>query len=883
MWRKGRREALDGLDDEIRDHLDRETEINIARGMSPDEARRQARLAFGNTALVQEDARAAWTWASFEQMRQDLRFGARILTTAPGLSLTAAMLIALVIGINTTIFSMVNGLVTRPAPGVEAEGLVRIALVDRPGAGFFSYPDYQDYAAQTTTLRSLSAFTNRRMTVASDRGSYAFNATAVDTNYFETIGMRVIKGRTFTVGEQSGDSSGLVAIISERAWQRHFGNADDIIGTAIAVNGQPATIVGVAPKDFRGTMLMEQSDVWLPLVAFWRLIAPQEMQRWLTDRTVQPVDLIGRLAPGKSISEAQADFTTMQARLELSHPVERRSPVSVVRYSATAGGVIPAGAPAFMAIFSIVTLLTVLIVSANVANLMLGRAAARQRETAVRQSLGASRTRISRLLFAEGLSISALAWLAACVMTFWAARTIPHLMPDSPLGNDPGLDFSPDWRVVGYAMLLAGIGTVAFTLAPAIRVWRQDPLPWLKAGEHSVAQGRSRLSDSLVILQLAFSVVLLTSAGLASRSASMMMVDLGFDPRDLLLMNVRTAGSATSREASLTLTDRILERLRSLPHVRMASYLRNPPRREATNTFSGRDRVFATVHVVDADYLAVLGLSPITGRLLTAEDRARSNAVAVINQNVADTLWPAQSAVGQRLSLGRDRQTVEVVGVVANAYVSGFNPERTETRPQYIFVTEQPMFDGWARGDPISPGEIIFQVRHEGGRFETVAAAIGPALREVDSSVPIVFVRTMSAQLEGVTLTARMIARLLTIFSLVSLLIAAIGQYAVVAFSMRRRVREFGVRIALGASARQVLSTVFGEGFALTAIGLVVGLLLSLGAGLAVRGLLFGVTPTDAPTYAGVFALLGGVALIACCLPALAATRVDPVQALRQE
>jgi len=880
MWKR-RNAALNGLEDEIHDHLERETEINIARGMSPEEARRQARLAFGNVSLVQEDARAAWTWVWFEQMRQDLRFGARILTTSPGLSFTAAVLIALVIGINTTIFSMVNGLVTRPAPGVEAKGLVRIALADRPGAGFFSYPDYQDYAAQTTTLQSLTAFTNRRMTVASDRGSYAFNATAVDTNYFETVGMRVIKGRTFTVGEQSGDSSGLVAIISERAWQRHFDNADDIIGRAIAVNGQPATIVGVAPRDFRGTMLMEQSDVWLPLVAFWRLIAPQEMQRWLTDRAVQPVDLIGRLAPGKSVSEAQADFTTMQARLELSHPVERRSPVSVVRYSATAGGVIPAGAPAFMAIFSIVTLLTVLIVSANVANLMLGRAAARQRETAVRQSLGASRTRIIRLLFAEGLSISLVAWLAACVLTVWAARTIPRLMPESPLGNDPGLDFSPDWRVVGYAMLLAGIGTVAFTLAPAIRVWRQDPLSWLKAGEHSVAQGRSRLSNSLVILQLAFSVVLLTSAGLASRSASMMMVDLGFDPRNLLLMNVRTASSATSREASITLTDRLLERLRSLPHVRMASYLRNPPRREAVNTFGGRD--FATVHIVDADYLEVLGLSPITGRLLTAEDRARSNAVAVINQNLADTLWPAQTAVGQRLSLGRDRQTVEVVGVVANAYVSGFNPERTEVRPQYIFVTEQPMFAGWARGDPIGPGEIFFQVRHEAGKFDAVAAAIGPALREVDSSVPIVFVRTMSAQLEGMTLTARMIARLLTIFSLVSLLIAAIGQYAVVAFSMRRRVREFGVRIALGASARQILAAVLREGFALTTVGLVAGLLLSLGVATAARGVLFGVTPTDPRTYGGVFMVLAVVALVACCLPARAATRVDPVQALRQE
>jgi macrolide transport system ATP-binding/permease protein len=894
MWKR-RNAALDGLEDEIRDHLERETEINIARGMSPEEARRQARLAFGNVALVQEDARAAWTWAWFEQARQDLRFGARILKNSPGLSFTAAALIALVIGINTTIFSMVNALVTRPAPGVSPDGLVRIAIANRPGAPFVSYPDYLDYAAQTTSLRSLTAFTNGRVTVTSDSGSYALMAAAVDAKFFDAVGIRPVRGRTFTPSEgRSTDAAALVAIVSYRAWQDLFGGTEDIVGRAIAVNNQPATVIGVAPPNFRGTMAGERDDVWLPLLMYWSSFPPDVQQRWLTDRSETPVDLIGRLAPGKSLAAAQADFATMQARLNRAYPVADRPLIAVVRYAATAGGVIPAGAPVFLAIFSIVTLLTVLIVSANVANLMLSRAVARQRETAVRQSLGASRFRIVRLLLAEGLSISVVAWLAACLMTVWAARAIPRLLPESPFAES-GLDFSPDWKVVAYAMALAAIGTVAFSLAPALRVWRQDALPWLKAGEHSVASGRSRLSNALVVLQLGFSVVLLTLAGLATRSASLMIVDLGFNSDNLLLLTARTTGGATTRETNLVLIDRIRERLRTIPGVQQVSYVRTLPpfawSTEMVRTAGVPEGVRATLHVVGPDYFPTMGLSPKAGRTLDAADRDRPDAMAVINQNLAEALWPGQNPLGKTMTLRAlgfrgpsdvETDRVEVVGVAPNAFVAGFNPERPNPRPNLVFIAEQRAF-AEGRGDPAAPGEITFYLRHGGSDLESVASALGPVLRDVEPRVAIVSTRTMDAQLEGVTFLARILARLLLIFSLISLLVAAIGQYAVIAFNMQRRVREFGVRMALGASARQILASVLGEGFALTAIGLVAGLLLSLAVAIAARGALFGVTPTDARTYGGVFALLGLVALIACCVPARAATRVDPVRALRQE
>jgi predicted permease len=444
-------------------------------------------------------------------------------------------------------------------------------------------------------------------------------------------------------------------------------------------------------------------------------------------------------------------------------------------------------------------------------------------------------------------------------------------------------------------MVLAAIGTIAFSIAPALRVWRQDALPWLKAGEHSVAPGRSRLSNGLVVLQLAFSVVLLTLAGLATRSASLMMADVGFDSKDLLLLTVRTTGSASTREANLVLIDRIRERLRAVPAVQRVSYVRNAPpfawSTEMVRTSGASDAVQATVHVVGPDYFPTMGPSLTAGRPLTVADRDRPGTMAVINQNLADALWPGQNALGKTMTFRAltfrglsdvETDRIEVVGVAPNAFFAGFNPERPNHRPNLVFITEQQLLGG-GRRDPAAPGEITFYLRHGESDLESVASALGPVLREVDPRVAIVLTRTMDAQLEGTTFLARMIARLLLIFSSVSLLIAGIGQYAVIAFNMRRRVREFGVRIALGASGRQVLSTVLGEGFALTAIGLLVGSLLSLGVGLAVRGVLFGVTPTDGPTYAGVFALLGCVAVIACCLPALAATRVDPVQALRQD
>jgi predicted permease len=820
-----------------------------------------------------------------DQLLNDIRHGIRILTKSPGLSATAAFLVALVIGGNATIYSMVNSVVTRPAPGVTADDLVSFGIVGRAGAPYHRYEDIRYYTEHTKTLKSLATFGSQRASVATPNGSYIIPTIPTSTNYFETAVIRPVKGRGFRPDEGRMGAP-LVAVISDRVWHEYFAAADDVIGAAIAINGQPGTIIGVAPPHFSGLALSETSDIWIP------------------GGTRRPIDdddamaMIGRLADGASIAQVRAEFATLQSQLRAASPSVRRDPLLVTPYAAAAGGVIAMFERQILAVFSIVTLLTLLVVCANVANLMLARAVARQRETAVRQSLGASRLRIVRLLLVEGLAIAGIAAVAAYAVAWWTASLVPRLLPPSNLTRTMPTDFSPDWHVAVYAVVLAVIGTAIFSVPPALRASRQDPLPVLKEGGQTTIGGRSRLSNSLVVVQLAFSVLLLTVAGLSYRSTSLLNVDLGFDATRLMLVGIGTDAAAQSREGNLELLDRLRERLRSVPGVAAVSYTHvRPPGswdRDRVTALGSTSSVRASINVVGPDYLDTYNIRPTGGRSLAAEDRSRAGIVAVVNQNVAEALFPGRSALGQILQLGSNAEpvwpelrrgrvlTAEVIGVVPNAYYSSFNAERGETKPYQVLLTDQTAVvnrEGIAVG---GPGTRVLLLRYTGD-FAAVAAAIPGVLSDVDARVAIDFRETMQMRLDEGNASARLLPMMLLIFAGMSLLIAAIGQYAVVAFNMRRRVRDFGIRIALGASSAVVLGSVLREGVGLTMIGLAVGTALSVAVATLMRGVLYGVTPTDPQTYGGVFALLACVSLIACYLPARRAARVDPVQALRQE
>jgi predicted permease len=492
------------------------------------------------------------------------------------LSATAVTLLMLVIGGNTTIFSVVHGLMTKPAPGVQADRLVSLEfnIEGRPldyERDIDSYPNYVDIAAQAQTIRPVLAFQFERLTLVARDGSYAVSGALASPNYFDVLGVRLAKGRPIADEEGRVDAAGLTAVISHRVWQTHFRGAEDVLGQSIVLNGHPATVVGVAPPRFQGPWFGNFVDVWVPLVSYARI---RGAARLLSDRSHRAVTMFGRLAPDASLSQAQAELDTIFRRLRTTYPDTQRNKVVTVRpYAAIPSGTGAAEqGPRFIVIFAIVALLTVLIVCANVANLMLARAVARQREMAVRQSLGAPRLRLVRMLIAEGLVLSLVAWVAACLFAVGMARVLAALIPPAEALDGRSM-FAPDWTVAAYAMGLAVFGTMAFTLAPAIHAFRQELLPWLKAGEQGIVPGRSILSSVLVVAQLAMAVLLLTGAGLAYRSLSLVdTFDFGFSPDHVLLARISTSGSATSAGTHALLLETVRDRMRTVPGVRASSY-----------------------------------------------------------------------------------------------------------------------------------------------------------------------------------------------------------------------------------------------------------------------------------------------------------------------
>jgi predicted permease len=862
------------LDDELRFHIAEEARDGVERGASERDALTAARRTLGNVALVKEETRAVWVSTRFEQLLQDVRFGFRILTKSPAVSATAIALIALVIGGNTTVFSIAHGILRKPTPGVHAEDLTTVSWVSTEGIvqAHNSYSAYRYLLEHSTTVRPLAATDFQRLTLTHDNGSFAVKATLVSPNYFDALGARLVKGRSFTADEARADSSAVV-VIGYHVWQNTFQGADDVIGRGVSLNGRPATVVGVAEPRFRGAWLAELADVWAPL-------AP-ELRPWLQpNHPSDAVSMIGRRAPGTSLSEAQAEISALWSQLQRTdREMNQKLKVKLVAYSATAGGdsVVAVYGDRMLAIFSVVTLLTIAIVCANVANLLIARAVVRQRELALRQSLGASRLRIVRGLLAEGLVLSVVAWCAACLFAWWVSKVVIRFIASPTREPLTFPDFTPDWTVVGYALALALLCTVAVTLGPALYTGRQQLLPFLKLGAQGVVPGRSKLSRALVVVQLAFSVLLLASAGLAYRSVSFADgLSLGFDSGRILLATVNTAGTTHDGATDDTLLGALGTRLQSLPGVEAVSYVRGARVSSwpsfPVRTEGGEEPVMAAQNLVGTGYFAAVGVPFAAGADFKALNPT-NRRTAIITRDLAEALWPGESALGKTVIGGAAAQPIraEVVGVVRDAYFGG---RGSATHPRYIFLSNHEA--------PRTPGETTFLIRHSAAE-ETVGRGVAKGLRDTDARVAIASLRSLDDQLAVDISPLWILIRLLMFFAGGSLLIAAIGQYAVVAFEGRRRTREFGLRIALGASPAQLVADVLTEGFRWTAAGLVLGLILSVALASVLARVLFGVTPTDPVTYLSVFALLSLASLAACYLPARRAARTDPVIALRTE
>ena len=823
---------------------------------------------------------------SLEQLFRDVREAARILTRSPAISAAVITLIAVGIGGNATIYSMVHAVMSKPAPGVNADGLVVFGAA-RDGRlldpGWHSYPEYIQFAANTRTMQSVAAVLFERFNLTLHDGStYRLRGNLVTRNYFQTVGASLLKGREFTADEARG-AAPLAAIITYAVWQNQFHLANDILGQPVLLNGLPATIVGVTRPGFHGTSLVPNLEICVPVVSYSRVHGTESR---LTDGTVQGVGLLGRLAPGVSLAAAQAEFDSLSRAFETDP--ERPKRVVLAPYTATAFG--PNSGPQarrFMAILMAVAMLTLLIVCANVANLMLARSVARRREIAIRFSMGAPRLRIVRMLLAEGLVLSFAATAAAWLMAFWLTRAVVVLFPPLESGGRMDADLTPDGSVAVYAMLLALVSALAFTVTPALRIWRQELFPSLKRGEHGIVAGRSKMAGILIVAQIAFCAVLLIGGGLAWRSLSLIDTsDLGFSRDHLVLAAVNTAGATDDPRQTLALLERVRDRLQQVPGVESVSWaIAAPPHSHpwmglAAQVAASSATVPTDGTLAGPDYMRTLGVPVLAGRGLERSDMGAASAAAVINRKLAEALWPGQPAVGRTFLLAGRPAPLEVVGVVADGAFNGVGEDgsfsglaKSERRP-FIFLAD---------GQPgTNLPERTFHVRYHGS-LAALAPAVRAAIHETDSRLTVFSVRTMEAEWREFTSPIRLLVTLVGCSSLGALLVAAVGLYAIVAFYTRKRTRELGIRIALGASPGQTARLIVREGLVLTAAGLAIGLAICAIAGKTFAHLLFGVTPTDGITWLTVIGLLTAVSLAASGLPARRAARVDPMLALREE
>jgi predicted permease len=803
---------------------------------------------------------------------QDIRYGFRMIAKAPAFTVLAILALALGICANTTIFSFINGLVLRPLTGVrDAERLVAVYTSDYSSGlyGSSSYPDYIDFRDQAAAFEGLAAYDQTVLNATGETDAERLRGAIVTPNYFDVLGVKAQLGRTL---QASDDQS---VVISGGLWQRRFSADPSVVGQTLRLNGKPYTIVGVTDPSFRGLRLGLPPEFWLPMTA-----SSDDATAGRGDRGLE---LTGRLKPGITPAEAQAQLTTIAARLAQAYPetnlgtLERPNeprPIAVVRESRVEPSAQVAIWRVSLLLFAVVGLV-LLIACANVANLLLARASVRRREIAVRLALGASRGRLLQQLLTESLLLAFLGGTAGLLATQWTSRMLPGFFPANEAN---GLDLSLDWRVLAFTLGVSVLTGVLFGLAPALQASRQNLVASLK-DEVTYGQRLRRfgLRDVLVISQLALSLVLLIGAALFVRSLQRSLsFDPGFAAQNLMIASMETRGASLNKQQGQAFYQQTVERVGSLPGVQGVSLVRIAPlsgggQRRGIK-FEGyqpqpNEDTETNTNVIGLNYFNTTSIPLVAGRDFNAQDREGSPSVVIVNEEVARRYYGG-NAVGKRLQIGGEKSSSEIVGVVRTA--------------NYRNLREQPLpFIYIPLGQEYQAG-MTLMVR-TAGEPTALVGSVRNEMRALNKDVPVFSVQTMTERIGGQLAADRMIAVLLSIFGGGALLLAAIGIYGVMGYSVAQRTREIGIRIALGAERRDILRLIVGQGMVLILIGAGVGLALALAATRVVKSLLFGVSATDPLTFTVVVLLLIAVGLLACYLPARRATKVDPLVALRYE
>jgi predicted permease len=814
----------------------------------------------------------------------DLRYALRGLYTSKGFTAVAVLTLGLGIGVNTAIFSVINAFLLRPLPVPDPEELVVVAsqteLVEFPIG--VSYPDFLDYRGRTDVLQDIALYQPNAVSLR-DRGeAQRAWALMVTGNYFDMLGVEALHGRTFTAEEGEVRGGAAVVVLDHGFWEREYGADPAVIGRGIEINGARYTVIGVTPPEFPGTEFLIGVDAYVSVMMVDEMRGG--LAGMLDQRGARIMRAMARLQPGVTASQASAALNALADGLAREYPETNRAvevvvvPETSARPEISVSGQLPAVAWTFMALVTLV----LLIACANIANLLIARASTRHREIAIRTALGAGRWRILRQLMSESAVLGLLGGGVGLLLGIWASGYLASIVMDFPSDIPIRVDVGPDYRVFGFALLgslLTGV------LAGGIPAWRAGhgrvSTALQDGGRGTGTAGATQwLRGALVVAQVAGSLVLLVAAGLFLRSLQHARdIDFGFRVEQTLMASIDPALAGYDEIRGAQLYRDIVERVRTLPAVNAASFtgfvpfggragVRNVrvPGRDAT---ADSETLAAFYNVVGPDYFRAAGTRVLRGRAIEARDTTETTSVALVNETLAANLWPGEDPLGKRIGFrGPEGPWFEVVGVAEDSKVLLV---WEEDRP-FVYLALEQVY--------VTPATLYV---HTAGEPDALAAAVRAELAELAPDLPIYDVNTMRTHIESGTALGivRIGALMVGSFGLVGLMLAAIGLYGVMAFTVSQRSHEIGVRLALGADAGRVLRMVVRQGVVLAGIGMALGLILALAVARGVAGFLLETSATDPLTWAGVIAFLGAVTVLASYVPARRATRVDPLTTLR--
>jgi predicted permease len=823
-----------------------------------------------------------------ETMLQDLRYGFRMLIKSPGFAAVAVLSLALGIGANTAIFSFVNAVLLRPLPVASPDELMFVfsGRSDSPYS-VSSYPDYVDYRDRNEVFSGLAAFSSVSVSMTIGDQADTVSGEIVTGNYFDLLGVKLPQGRAFLPEEDQTPGAHAVAVISHALWQRRFGGDPNFLGKELTVNGRSFTVVGIAPAGFNGASVGQTADIYIPMMMQTVVRPPRggysgEMDAdLLTKRGPRWLNLLGRLKPGINQEQAQAAMSTIASQLEQAYPSTNRG-VGVTLFPANKGNPDSRSQTVSVAwLLMGVVGLVLLIACFNVANLLLSRASARRKEISIRLALGASRHRLVRQLLTESLLLSVMGGAVGLMLALWITDILKSTLTAVriiPLNVDLSLDSS----VLLFTLSLSVATGLIFGLAPALQASKPDIVPALKDEATLVGHGSRafNLRNALVVCQVAISLVLLICAGLFLRSLrNAEAIDPGFNPDNVLNVPLNINLLKYTKPQGRDFYQQVIEKVESLPGVKSATLARvvslSGGGRQSSIYIEGQEPPpqdnpnIVNANVVGVRYLETMGIPLLRGRDFTPQDREGAPAVAVISEAFARRFWPGEDPLGKRLSLrAANGPFIEVVGVAKDG--------------KYITLGEEPRSMLYLPLLQNHETGMTMHIRTTGDPM-SIASGVRAAIASLEKNLPTYDMRTMNEQLSSSLFPARMGATLLVVFGLLALLLAAVGIYGVMGYSVARRTREIGIRMALGAQRGDVLKLVLKEGLTMVGIGVALGLIGAFFATSLLASFLYGVSVTDPITFIVISLILAGVALGAGFVPARRATKVDPLVALRYE